>query len=127
LPLQRLPPSRRNLLTGLAAFSALGAGTYAEAKNTAGMGYVILLGDSVFDNAAYVGGGPDVIAQLREQLPAGWRATLSAPISQSHRPFSAGRVEDRRRYRFFIGEARFCPGHFGGVYALSARLRALTL
>jgi hypothetical protein len=64
LPLQHLPPSRRNLLTGLAAFSALGAGTYAEAKNTAGMGHVILLGDSVFDNAAYVGGAPDVIAQL---------------------------------------------------------------
>ena len=42
------------------------------------MGHVVLLGDSVFDNAAYVGGGPDVIAQLREQLPAGWRATLAA-------------------------------------------------
>jgi hypothetical protein len=49
-----------------------------ETKNTAGMGHVILLGDSVFDNAAYVGGAPDVIAQLREQLPNGWRATLSA-------------------------------------------------
>jgi hypothetical protein len=31
------------------------------------MGHVILLGDSVFDNAAYVGGAPDVIAQLRER------------------------------------------------------------
>jgi lysophospholipase L1-like esterase len=42
------------------------------------MGHVILLGDSVFDNAAYVGGAPDVIAQLRERLPDGWRATLGA-------------------------------------------------
>ena len=42
------------------------------------MNNVVLLGDSVFDNAAYVGGGPDVVAQLRERLPAGWRATLGA-------------------------------------------------
>jgi hypothetical protein len=76
--LQHLLPSRRNLLTGLAAFLALAPGTYAQAENTAGMGHVVLLGDSVFDNAAYVGGGPDVVAQLREQLSAGWRATLAA-------------------------------------------------
>ena len=42
------------------------------------MPHVVLLGDSIFDNAAYVGGGPDVITQLREKLPAGWRATLGA-------------------------------------------------
>src|SRR5947209_18751306 len=42
------------------------------------MGHVVLLGDSIFDNAAYVGGGPDVIAQLRERLPNGWRASLLA-------------------------------------------------
>lgn len=42
------------------------------------MGHVVLLGDSIFDNSAYVGGAPDVIVQLREQLPAGWRATLCA-------------------------------------------------
>jgi hypothetical protein len=39
---------------------------------------VVLLGDSIFDNAAYVGGGPDVVAQLRAALPAGWHATLLA-------------------------------------------------
>src|SRR5688572_6139804 len=39
---------------------------------------VILLGDSVFDNAAYVGRGPDVIGQLSAALPAGWRAELHA-------------------------------------------------
>lgn len=42
------------------------------------MKHVVLLGDSIFDNAAYVRGGPDVVAQLREHLPEGWRATLRA-------------------------------------------------
>ena len=42
------------------------------------MGHVVLLGDSIFDNAAYVGGGPDVIAQLRQALPRDWEATLLA-------------------------------------------------
>ena len=42
------------------------------------MGHVVLLGDSIFDNAAYVGGGPDVIAQLRAALPRDWEATLLA-------------------------------------------------
>jgi hypothetical protein len=41
-------------------------------------GHVVLLGDSIFDNAAYVGGGPDVVRQLRDALPAGWRASLLA-------------------------------------------------
>lgn len=42
------------------------------------MKHVVLLGDSIFDNKAYVGAGPDVVAQLREALPEGWTATLSA-------------------------------------------------
>jgi len=42
------------------------------------MKHVALLGDSVFDNGAYVGRGPDVLAQLRQRLPAEWRATLAA-------------------------------------------------
>lgn len=42
------------------------------------MPHVVLLGDSIFDNAAYVDGGPDVITQLRRLLPAGWHATLCA-------------------------------------------------
>ncbi len=40
--------------------------------------HVVLLGDSVFDNAAYVPGGPDVIRQVRKRLPGGWQATLRA-------------------------------------------------
>jgi hypothetical protein len=42
------------------------------------MNHVVLLGDSIFDNAAYVAGGPDVVKQLRSLLPSGWRATLGA-------------------------------------------------
>ncbi|HEU0015103.1 MAG TPA: SGNH/GDSL hydrolase family protein [Longimicrobium sp.] len=42
------------------------------------MPHVILLGDSIFDNAAYVAGGPDVITHLEGMLPPGWRATLAA-------------------------------------------------
>ena len=42
------------------------------------MPHVVLLGDSIFDNGAYVGGGPSVIEQLREALPAHWSATLRA-------------------------------------------------
>ncbi|MBD0372080.1 MAG: SGNH/GDSL hydrolase family protein [Pyrinomonadaceae bacterium] len=42
------------------------------------MKHVILLGDSIFDNAAYVRGGPDVINQLQGQLSDEWRATLLA-------------------------------------------------
>jgi lysophospholipase L1-like esterase len=40
--------------------------------------HVVLLGDSVFDNAAYTGGAPDVVDRLRRRLPDGWRATLGA-------------------------------------------------
>jgi lysophospholipase L1-like esterase len=38
----------------------------------------VLLGDSIFDNGAYVSGGPDVVAQLRSHLPQGCEATLVA-------------------------------------------------
>ena len=42
------------------------------------MNHIVLLGDSIFDNAAYVKGGPDVITQLNSILPQDWRATLLA-------------------------------------------------
>jgi hypothetical protein len=42
------------------------------------MGHVVLLGDSIFDNARYVPGEPAVIEQVRRALPAGWAATLVA-------------------------------------------------
>jgi len=43
------------------------------------MSHVVLLGDSIFDNAAYVRRGePDVVAQVRAKLPRDWKATLCA-------------------------------------------------
>src|SRR5438105_14481559 len=42
------------------------------------MSHVVLLGDSIFDNAVYVPGGPALEPQLRGHLPAGWRVTLLA-------------------------------------------------
>jgi hypothetical protein len=71
--------TRRHLLAA-ASLTALAAGLPATADDAMGalMRHVVLLGDSVFDNAAYVAGGPAVIEQLRERLPAGWRATLGA-------------------------------------------------
>jgi hypothetical protein len=42
------------------------------------MNHLILLGDSILDNAAYVPGRPAVIDQVRNRLPPGWRATLCA-------------------------------------------------
>ena len=36
------------------------------------------MGDSVFDNVAYVAGAPDVVRQVRQQLPQGSKATLGA-------------------------------------------------
>jgi lysophospholipase L1-like esterase len=42
------------------------------------MNHIVLLGDSVFDNKAYVDGGLDVIEQIRRQIPAGWKASLLA-------------------------------------------------
>jgi hypothetical protein len=41
-------------------------------------GHIVLLGDSIFDNGAYVNGGLDVVAQLRSRLPQGWTASLLA-------------------------------------------------
>lgn len=42
------------------------------------MPHLVLLGDSIFDNGRYTGGGPDVIAQVRKFLPPAWKASLLA-------------------------------------------------
>lgn len=42
------------------------------------MGHVVLLGDSIFDNARYVPDRPSVIEQVRQSLPKNWRASLLA-------------------------------------------------
>ena len=40
--------------------------------------HLVLLGDSILDNAAYVPGRPAVIDQVRNRLPQGWLASLLA-------------------------------------------------
>jgi lysophospholipase L1-like esterase len=67
--------SRRSLLGG---FITIPLWRASAVKGEVGGGHIVLLGDSIFDNAAYVGGGPDVLAQLRAALPQGWKATLRA-------------------------------------------------
>jgi hypothetical protein len=74
MPDEILP--RRYMMT--AATAALMGAKAGFAKDPSLMNHVVLLGDSVFDNAAYVSGGPDVVTQLRKRLPRGWRASLLA-------------------------------------------------
>jgi hypothetical protein len=78
-------PRRAALGVGLATLASTQPGAPAVAQPaapkrgaTVRAGHVVLLGDSVFDNKAYVAGGPDVVTQLRGMLPAGWQATLAA-------------------------------------------------
>jgi hypothetical protein len=65
------------------------------------MSHIVLLGDSIFDNASYTRGGPDVIAQVRELLPQGWIAsllavdgstTLSVPVQLARLPRDASQL-----------------------------------
>ncbi len=55
-------PTRRALLAGAASLAAM---RQARAKQAAGTEHVVLLGDSIFDNKAYVGDRPDVMAQVQ--------------------------------------------------------------
>jgi lysophospholipase L1-like esterase len=72
--------ARLTIRRSVLAMSALAGAPAAVPRRAATemMMHVVLLGDSVFDNGAYVAGGPDVAAQLREILPEDWRATLLA-------------------------------------------------
>ncbi|HEV2559633.1 MAG TPA: SGNH/GDSL hydrolase family protein [Microvirga sp.] len=85
-------------------------------------GHVVLLGDSIFDNAAYVPGEPDVVRQVQARLPAGWRASLQAvdgamvgdverqlgriPGDATHLVVSAGGNDALRRSSIFRQPAR---------------------
>lgn len=74
---RRSPVPRRAALSAAAAAAGMAAGARPAGAQAAGR--VVLLGDSVFDNAGYLrGGGPDLVAQLGARLPPGWRATLLA-------------------------------------------------
>jgi hypothetical protein len=71
------PASRRSFVRGALAATALSL----SARPAAAGGpkpHIVLLGDSILDNGAYVGEGPAVIEQLGQHLPAGARATLNA-------------------------------------------------
>ncbi|HYP02416.1 MAG TPA: SGNH/GDSL hydrolase family protein [Pyrinomonadaceae bacterium] len=87
------------------------------------MQHVILLGDSILDNASYVGAGePDVVRQFREELPRGWQATLRAvdgsrirhvaaqaerlPADASHLVLSVGGNDALGHSRLLEGGAR---------------------
>jgi hypothetical protein len=71
--------SRRSVMQGaLAGACALSLSARAAAAKEPGGKHIVLLGDSIFANGAYVGSGPDVIEQLGKRLPLGARATLSA-------------------------------------------------
>jgi hypothetical protein len=59
--------------------SALGLTARTSARGNGSVQlHLVLLGDSVFDNAAYTGGEPDVISHLHRILPPKWKATLIA-------------------------------------------------
>ena len=59
--------------------------------------HITLLGDSIFDNAAYTGAEPDVVTQLRALLPAGARATLLAVDGAITRSMTEQIPRDPRR------------------------------
>ncbi len=76
-----LTSSRRAALgvSAAATLAACAGPAGAQPARRRDAGHVVLLGDSVLDNSGYLqGSGPDVVAQLRTRLPAGWRATLAA-------------------------------------------------
>ena len=85
--------------------------------------HVVLLGESVFDNAAYVAvGAPDVVRQVRQRLPRDLRATLAVidgsttsdvrdplrqlPEDATHLVVSAGGNDALDRSDFLAGSAR---------------------
>ena len=78
------------------------------------MSHVVLLGDSVFDNAAYVmAGAPDVIRQVRQRLPFGSKATLAAVDGSKTR-------DVRAQLRYLPADATHLLVSAGGNDALSS-------
>jgi hypothetical protein len=98
------------------------------------MTHLVLLGDSIFDNGAYVPGEPDVVRQLRPLLPPGWRATLLAvdgdvtsdvpaqlrrlPADASHLAVSVGGNDALRRIGVFEEAASTVAGALGRLAAV---------
>jgi hypothetical protein len=71
------PANRRKFLSGaLITAAALSLPARSVTAKEAGAPHVVLLGDSILDNGAYVGDGPDVVHQLRERFVTDYRAML---------------------------------------------------
>ena len=100
--------------------------------------HVVLLGDSIFDNAAYVAAGaPDVIRQVQQRLPRGWRATLGAvdgsttadvrsqlrrlPADATHLIVSAGGNDALGNSDFLDAPARSTAGALLGLAEIAER------
>jgi hypothetical protein len=67
---------RRFVIGSLAAVSVTAAILARETGEP--MPHAVLVGDSIFDNGAYVAPGEEVIEKLMRQLPAGFQASLLA-------------------------------------------------
>jgi hypothetical protein len=103
------------------------------------MAHVILLGDSIFDNARYVPGQPPVIDQLRQALPPGWQVSLLAvdghttedvanqltglPPGATHLVVSAGGNDALGEISILRETARTVGEAFGIFHRVRARFR----
>jgi lysophospholipase L1-like esterase len=71
-------PRRAVLVAGMTLLAGSSARTSTSEAASIRPGDVVLLGDSVFDNASYVSGELDVVTHLRALLPKGWTTYLAA-------------------------------------------------
>ena len=112
--------SRRSFVTGaFAAATALSLPAPRASAAPLQQQHLVLLGDSILANGAYVGNGPDVTEQVKRRLPAGAWATLGAvdgaltsgvrlqlqiaPKDATHYVISAG-GNDALHYSSLLGE-----------------------
>jgi hypothetical protein len=126
---------RREILATMAALLPRRTRSKTFTPGGASMAHVVLIGDSVFDNAVYVGRGPDVVQQLRTVLPGDWQATLLAvdgnviadvprqlrrlPESASHLVLSVGGNDALR----MSGVLEHATQSVGGALSLLADVR----
>jgi hypothetical protein len=107
--------------------------------------HVVLLGDSIFDNATYVPSELPVIDQLFQHLPKGWQATLAAvdgdttpglfnqtqrlPPSASHLIVSSGgndALQELERLNLPVDSMRSALTHLADIHeAFEANYRAM--
>lgn len=107
----KLAFSRRGLLVAAAMLPAAAHMRFTLAGDVAVAKKVVLLGDSVFDNRAYIPGDADVLQHLVRRLPAGWSATLLAA--------DGGRMNDvRLQLQRLPGDSTHLVVSMGGNDAL---------